>query len=328
MSPLGPLSRNAPPADEGDTGAAAMAQSLEALRARQDEPSRPGAPARGLGGALLAVAVVVVSGAVAIPLRDLLFGDAAPAMPAASSPASVALAPIPAVPPVAEIRLADASGADLPAVQGAALPPPALDLALPELPTVDVAEFESALAQFGSLKADPPAGEAVAEELPTASPPLEPVVTDARPAGPDLAETASAVAPGEARPEARRTRTAALGQTPPIPAVQPAVPSAPPIDAPAPTPQASAIEADWLIARAQGQIAQGDISGARLLLERALEGGSRKAAFHLAETYDPRQLAAWRAFGIRGDPARARKLYARALEGGIVDAQERLIGLR
>jgi hypothetical protein len=326
MSPLGPLPRNTPPADEGEAGAAAMAQSLEALRARQEEPSRP--PARRLGGALLAVAVVVVSGAVAIPLRDLLFGDATPAAPEVLSPASVALAPIPAVPPVAEIRVADASGADLPAVQGAPLPSPALDLALPDLPAVDVAQFESALAQFGSLKADTPAAEGAAEELPTASPPLEPVLADARPAGPDLAETASAVAPGEPRTEARRTRTAALGQTPPIPAVQPAVPSAPPIDAPAPTPQASAIEADWLIARAQGQIAQGDISGARLLLERALEGGSRKAAFHLAETYDPRQLAAWRAFGIRGDPARARKLYARALEGGIVDAQERLIGLR
>jgi hypothetical protein len=68
----------------------------------------------------------------------------------------------------------------------------------------------------------------------------------------------------------------------------------------------------------------GDISGARLVLERALQAGSNRAAFQLAETYDPRQLSRWRAFGIRGDWDRAQALYLQAQRAGIVEAQARI----
>ena len=67
-----------------------------------------------------------------------------------------------------------------------------------------------------------------------------------------------------------------------------------------------------------------DISGARLLLERAVQTGSSRAAFQLAETYDPRQLSRWRAHGIRGDWATAQALYLRAHEGGIMEAKDRI----
>jgi hypothetical protein len=72
----------------------------------------------------------------------------------------------------------------------------------------------------------------------------------------------------------------------------------------------------------------GDISGARLVLERALQTGSSRAAFQLAETYDPRQLSRWRAHGTRGDWAMAQALYLRAYEGGIVEAKDRIAAIQ
>src|SRR5215213_4284493 len=79
-----------------------------------------------------------------------------------------------------------------------------------------------------------------------------------------------------------------------------------------------------LLARANSLLKDGDISGARLLLERAVQTGSSRAAFQLAETYDPRQLSRWRAHGIRGDWATAQALYVRAQEGGIMEAKDRI----
>src|SRR5215207_6205125 len=79
-----------------------------------------------------------------------------------------------------------------------------------------------------------------------------------------------------------------------------------------------------LLARANSLLKDGDISGARLLLERAVQTGSSRAAFQLAESYDPRQLSRWRAHGIRGDWATAQALYLRAHEGGIMEAKDRI----
>jgi hypothetical protein len=77
------------------------------------------------------------------------------------------------------------------------------------------------------------------------------------------------------------------------------------------------------LARAEALIRQGDIKGARLVLERATTSGSPRAWFTLAETYDPRMLSAWRTFGIRGEPEKARELYGRAYAAGIIEAKER-----
>jgi hypothetical protein len=86
---------------------------------------------------------------------------------------------------------------------------------------------------------------------------------------------------------------------------------------------------DEALTRASALVREGDITGARLLLEHALERGSAaEAAFALAATYDPHRLAAWRTLGVRADPIKAQQLYARALEGGVVKAKGRLEALR
>ncbi len=86
----------------------------------------------------------------------------------------------------------------------------------------------------------------------------------------------------------------------------------------------SLVDEQRLLAHANALLRQADISGARQLLEHALEHGSARAAFMLAETYDARVLQSWRTRGISGDRARARELYERAQAGGIEDAKERI----
>jgi myosin heavy subunit len=90
----------------------------------------------------------------------------------------------------------------------------------------------------------------------------------------------------------------------------------------------SRAEEQRLLARANALLRQADISGARPLLEHALERGSARAAFMLAETYDAHVLQSWRARGISGDPTKARELYERAQAGGIEDAKERIEALK
>ena len=87
-------------------------------------------------------------------------------------------------------------------------------------------------------------------------------------------------------------------------------------------------EAARLTARAGILLAQGNIGGARIVLERAAEMGSAKASFALAETYDPRILSSWGAYGTRGDAAKAREFYEKATVGGVQEAKDRLNALR
>jgi hypothetical protein len=75
-----------------------------------------------------------------------------------------------------------------------------------------------------------------------------------------------------------------------------------------------------LLARAEELLKQHDIGGARLVLQRAFEGGSMRAALLLGQTYDPRILASWRTRGIEGEPAKARELYLRAQASGMAEA--------
>ena len=90
----------------------------------------------------------------------------------------------------------------------------------------------------------------------------------------------------------------------------------------------SLVDEQRLLARATALLRQADISGARRLLQHALERGSARAAFMLAETYDARVLQSWRANGISGDRTKARELYERAQAGGIEDAKERIEALK
>jgi TPR repeat protein len=80
---------------------------------------------------------------------------------------------------------------------------------------------------------------------------------------------------------------------------------------------------------AQGLVAlaSGDITGARLYLERAAEGGDTRALMALGTSYDPATLARMGALGIKGDPAKAREYYGKALAAGMGAARERIAAL-
>jgi hypothetical protein len=87
----------------------------------------------------------------------------------------------------------------------------------------------------------------------------------------------------------------------------------------------SAIEK--FVERAEELLARGDISSARLFLERASEAGNGRALFRLAETYDPRALQRWNVVGQQGSTVKARKYYEQAAAKGLAEAKDRLIGL-
>ena len=107
-------------------------------------------------------------------------------------------------------------------------------------------------------------------------------------------------------------------------------PVAPAVAAPAAAParQIDAAELANLMSRAKALLASGDISPARLLLERAAEGQDATAAMMLAETYDPAVLGAQDIRNVTPDPAMARNWYQRAAQLGSTDAQRRLSQLQ
>jgi len=74
----------------------------------------------------------------------------------------------------------------------------------------------------------------------------------------------------------------------------------------------STIPENPLVDRADGLLRRGDVSGARLLLERASDEGDVRAILLLAESFDPRVLSTLGVRGMRGDLAKAKELRARA----------------
>lgn len=85
---------------------------------------------------------------------------------------------------------------------------------------------------------------------------------------------------------------------------------------------------DRLVTRAEELFRQGDVSGARLLLERVLASGHARGAFLLAETFDPNVLSKLGTLGLKGDAAKAREFYRQAQTLGMAQARERLEALR
>ena len=116
-------------------------------------------------------------------------------------------------------------------------------------------------------------------------------------------------------------------------AAAPTVAMTPPMVAPA-TPAVPAArrmdseELANLMSRAKALLASGDISPARLLLERAAEAHEASAALMLAQTYDPTVLGTQDIRNITPDPAMARTWYQRAAQLGSADAQRRLSQLQ
>ena len=82
-----------------------------------------------------------------------------------------------------------------------------------------------------------------------------------------------------------------------------------------------------LMTRAKKMLAFGDISSARLLLERAAAAQDASAAFLLAKTYDPVVLGVRDTRSITPDPELARDWYRKAARLGSAEAQQRLTQL-
>jgi hypothetical protein len=156
--------------------------------------------------------------------------------------------------------------------------------------------------------------------------------TPAMVAGPALA-TASAPLPS--RDEiAVALRTAHQNQGPaeiqqqPAAAAATATATAPAAIAPPAARRIDSEELANLMTRAKSLLASGDISPARLLLERAAEAQEASAALMLAQTYDPTVLGTQDIRNITPDPAMARHWYQRAAQLGSADAQRRLSQLQ
>lgn len=157
-----------------------------------------------------------------------------------------------------------------------------------------------------------PAKAQIAEATPT---PPTPVVTVA------VAPTREAIATAyqtalQTQPEIRQPVAAA-------PVV--AAPAPPP--PPAPAPAVRRLDPDelaTLLKRAQGLLDMGDLPGARLLLARAADAHEAKAAFLLAQTYDPAVLGTQDMRSVTPDPEAARLWYQKAAQFGSQEAQQRL----
>lgn len=167
------------------------------------------------------------------------------------------------------------------------------------------------------------------ETLPQAPPvaeatPLQPAIEPAEPA------TGAPAPSQDPRPAVTASLPEATPSLPPVPS-----PAEPEKTASVPEPGGNEAASppspktdDRLVLRADELFRTGDISGARLLLERSMEDGNPRAAFLLAETFDPQVLSRMGTFGIRGDAAKARELYAKAKALGIAQAGERIEALK
>jgi hypothetical protein len=103
--------------------------------------------------------------------------------------------------------------------------------------------------------------------------------------------------------------------------------AAPPAPAPAKSFHIRQLERDEiadLMRRGEAFIATGDLASARLVLQRAAEGGDPRAALTLAGTYDPIVLEKLGIQGFASDIAAARTWYERAKEFGSAEALRRL----
>ena len=134
------------------------------------------------------------------------------------------------------------------------------------------------------------------------------------------------VAPEPVAREASREVVASINPVAPAAAAV-----APAVREPAPVtqavPPARRIDPDELAAllkRAKGLLAIGDITSARLLLERAADAQEPEAALMLAGTYDPQVLGSQDLRSVTPDPAAAKVWYQKAAQLGSADARRRL----
>ncbi|WP_203070033.1 hypothetical protein [Falsiroseomonas ponticola] len=141
---------------------------------------------------------------------------------------------------------------------------------------------------------------------------------------PDLAAETPRAEPMPEPEEARLPELAAeMPRAEPVPEPEearlPALAAEAPRAEPAAAPRVAALDprlVEALLARGQAMMAQGDISGARLLFGRAAQAGSAEGAAAMARSFDAAVLAALGARGIRPDAAQAAFWQQRAAELG------------
>ena len=130
--------------------------------------------------------------------------------------------------------------------------------------------------------------------------------------------------PEPAAREASR-EVAAVTPTAPVVAVTPAVREPVPVTREAaPARRIDPDELAVLLKRAKSLLAIGDITSARLLLERAADAQEPEAALMLAGTYDPQVLGSQDLRSVTPDPDAARVWYQKAAQMGSADAKRRL----
>jgi len=151
--------------------------------------------------------------------------------------------------------------------------------------------FQSVLDFLGSMLLASPgnkATEAAAQPIPPAAgpEPMKPANTPPKPGSyADLGPAAAAKPPPVERPQEAQ---------------------AAPVESP------DGIVEQRLLFRGKALMKAGDISGARLMFEKAIQHGSTQGFVLLAQTYDPAVLSELHVLGIFQDPARAQELYAAA----------------
>jgi len=238
--------------------------------------------------------------------------------------------PVPASPEPAEVAAPAGIPADVPPAD------------VPDDGTAKAGEAEPAPAVAAESEQPAPAAETTSPDVPDDAMP-QPVATGA--ASPqageagEQAQAEEAAKPGNppppeaGPPEASPQSAAAPVAIPaPMPSASPTPPASPtPSASPAPlaspTPAAAPMPAETIAAlmkRGDELIGIGDISGARLVYERAAAGGSAKAMTALGMTHDPGFLGRANARGIRPDPAIAAEWYRKAAALGDAEAAARM----
>jgi hypothetical protein len=201
---------------------------------------------------------------------------------------------------------------------GSAPPPAQLAVAQPEAP------------QPQRIAAPPLAAEPSGAEVAAARRSPLTALASASPSRDEIAAAYQTALKGKVAVPEPVAREAAREVAPATPAA-PVVALAPAVREPVPVTREAApvrrIDPDELAAllkRANSLLAIGDITSARLLLERAADAQEADAALMLAGTYDPQVLGSQDLRSVTPDPAAARVWYQKAAQLGSADARRRL----
>ncbi len=280
---------------EGDVAVVELRSRLAKAPERVLEPAPPsttptvGAGLRLMGGVLMAAAVAGVTGY----FWGFRLSTQSPEVAPASDQASVRTAP-------------STVAANLTASNP--------DSGRPSGPSTKSPQFVPASNQTNALPA--PSRPAANLRAPNSDP--EPRSRPTAATGPASVDARGAANDATTVDAARRPMQSATGPRP----ISPSSASRPP----ASTNDASEIAAKMKIGAEL--MANGDVTAARMMFERAAEAGEAAAAFALAETYDPVVLRRLRLRGgIAPDVALARRWYEKARDLGSIAAPERIVRL-